>query len=256
VAAGDLSLAGGQYAYALHKGAFVWADSSSGSPFSSTGVDQFLIRAAGGVGIGTASPQGPLHVLGNRTGSFGASVAFAENSSTAANAAPALRVVGWGNCPNGVLSVSGNGTGLIAQFGNYNNFVASISTNGTFTGLAFSPTSDRNAKENFELVDCRDVLEKVVSLPVTRWTYKAAPGQKHIGPVAQDFQAAFHVGEDDRHIATVDADGVAMAAIQGLNQKLEDMRSELKLRNSENAELKQRLEKLERLVTRKDGDEI
>jgi hypothetical protein len=87
-------------------------------------------------------------------------------------------------------------------------------------------------------VNSREVLEKVVSLPVTRWTYKAAPGEKHLGPMAQDFYDAFNVGPDDKHIATVDADGVALAAIQGLNQKLE----------SENAELKSRLEKLERLV--------
>jgi hypothetical protein len=56
--------------------------------------------------------------------------------------------------------------------------------------------------------------------------------------MAQDFRAAFGLGEDDKHIATVDADGVALAAIQGLNQKLE----------RENAELKARLERLERLL--------
>ena len=39
---------------------------------------------------------------------------------------------------------------------------------------------------------------------------------RHISPIAQDFSAAFGVGEDDTHINTVDADGVALAAIQGL----------------------------------------
>jgi hypothetical protein len=63
--------------------------------------------------------------------------------------------------------------------------------------------------------------------------------------MAQDFHAAFALGTDDKHIATVDADGVALAAIQGLNQKLAD---ELKRRDMENAALKQRLERLERLL--------
>jgi hypothetical protein len=43
---------------------------------------------------------------------------------------------------------------------------------------------------------------------------------RHLGPVAQDFRAAFGLGRNDTTITTVDADGVALAAIQGLNQKL------------------------------------
>ena len=63
--------------------------------------------------------------------------------------------------------------------------------------------------------------------------------------MAQDFRAAFGLGEDDKHIATVDADGVALAAIQGLNQRLTE---ELKRRDSENASLKERVERLENLL--------
>ena len=67
----------------------------------------------------------------------------------------------------------------------------------------------------------------------------------HMGPMAQDFHAAFGLGTDDKHIATVDADGVALAAIQGLNQKLTD---ELKQKGTEITELKQRLDALEKIV--------
>lgn len=63
VASGDLSFAGGNQANALHTGAFVWAD-SQGATFSSTGINQFLIRAGGGVGINTASPDATLTVNG------------------------------------------------------------------------------------------------------------------------------------------------------------------------------------------------
>jgi len=66
--------------------------------------------------------------------------------------------------------------------------------------------------------------------------YKFDSTTKHLGPVAQDFHAAFGLGTDDKHIATVDADGVALAAIQGLNQKVME---ELKRRDAENAVLKE-----------------
>ena len=111
-----------------------------------------------------------------------------------------------------------------------------LTVNGTFVSA-----SDRNAKENFAPVDAKEILAKVTSLPLTRWNYKQDTATPHLGPMAQDFYAAFAVGPDDKHITAVDADGVALAAIQGLNQKLEEQRAE-------NAELKQRLEKLEQLV--------
>jgi hypothetical protein len=62
-AAGSFSLAAGQQANANHNGTFVWADSEN-TDFASTGDNQFLIRAAGGVGIGTASPGAALDVNG------------------------------------------------------------------------------------------------------------------------------------------------------------------------------------------------
>jgi hypothetical protein len=63
-ASGDYSFATGYRAKALHAGSFVWADTAE-ADFSSTGADQFLIRASGGVGIGTPSPESQLHVLHN-----------------------------------------------------------------------------------------------------------------------------------------------------------------------------------------------
>ena len=53
------------------------------------------------------------------------------------------------------------------------------------------------------------------------WADSHAPDKRHIGPVAQDFHAAFGLGTHETAIATVDADGVALAAIQGLNEKVE-----------------------------------
>ena len=67
--------------------------------------------------------------------------------------------------------------------------------------------------------------------------------------MAQDFKAGFYPGRDDKGISTLEFDGVELAAIQGLNQKVGagDRRSEARIQKleAENAELKARLEKLE-----------
>jgi hypothetical protein len=107
-------------------------------------------------------------------------------------------------------------------------------------------TSDRNAKENFTAPDTKTLLAKVAAMPVMQWNYKTDSGAvQHIGPMAQDFHAAFGLdGADDRHISVVDEGGVALAAIQGLNQKLEEKDAEIQ-------NLKARLDKLEQLLSEK-----
>jgi hypothetical protein len=117
-------------------------------------------------------------------------------------------------------------------------------SNARCDGSCWINGSDRRLKQDFTPVDPQAVLEKVVALPVQQSSYQAQPNQKHLGPVAQDFHAAFGLGADDTTIATVDADGVALAAIQGLNEKLEQKETEI-------AKLKQRVERLEELLIQK-----
>jgi len=66
--------------------------------------------------------------------------------------------------------------------------------------------------------------------------------------MAQDFYSAFELGEDDTHIAVVDEGGVALAAIQGLNEEVTGLKAELQRREAETAELKRRLDALERII--------
>jgi len=95
-------------------------------------------------------------------------------------------------------------------------------------GGSWSSISDRAKKENFESVDPVSVLEKVAALPVSTWNYKTQdPSIRHIGPTAQDFRAAFGLGENDITINTVDADGAALAAIQGLHILLQQQQAAL-----------------------------
>lgn len=42
----------------------------------------------------------------------------------------------------------------------------------------------------------------------------------HIGPTAEDFYASFGTGKDNTKICTIDADGIALAVIQGLKEKM------------------------------------
>ncbi len=89
---------------------------------------------------------------------------------------------------------------------------------GSWTSL-----SDRAAKAHISTVDPQAILASVVAMPVSTWNYNAQDAAiRHIGPMAQDFYAAFGLGETDKGISTVDAQGVALAAIQGLNEKLDD----------------------------------
>jgi len=81
---------------------------------------------------------------------------------------------------------------------------------------AWSNLSDRTMKTGVTALDDAAVLAKVAALPVSEWSYTSERGVRHVGPMAQDFYAAFGVGEDDRHITSIDEDGVALAAIKAL----------------------------------------
>jgi hypothetical protein len=91
----------------------------------------------------------------------------------------------------------------------------------------WSALSARAAKTDVRPVDPAAVLDGVLDLDVNTWQYTAETGVQHMGPMAEDFHDAFGLGPDDEHITTVDADGVAFAAIQGLAEKLDGAEQKL-----------------------------
>lgn len=146
----------------------------------------------------------------------------------------------------------GTSTGGDIEIGSRNASVMNVamwnSAAGSFMNLyalTFNPTSDRNLKQNFKPVDPEAILNKVVALPLMEWAYKADQQTRHLGPVAQDFRAAFNLSSDDKSIATVDAAGVSLAAIQGLNQKPEE---QLRTMEAEISELRRAVAELIQLV--------
>ncbi|HWD19770.1 MAG TPA: tail fiber domain-containing protein [Verrucomicrobiae bacterium] len=110
----------------------------------------------------------------------------------------------------------------------------------------FVTSSDRNVKTNFESIDEQQVLAKVATLPITRWSFTNSPAERHIGPVAQDFYASFGSGDDDKHISLTDEMGVALAAIKGLHEVVQEKDTELQT-------LKQQVQALQAAVNKLAG---
>ncbi|GAF88614.1 unnamed protein product, partial [marine sediment metagenome] len=96
------------------------------------------------------------------------------------------------------------------------------------SGGAWTNSSDRQAKQNIEAVDEAEVLAKLAEVPISTWNYIAQDATvQHMGPMAQDFHAAFGLGEDDRHIAALDLGGANTAAIQALYELVQQQADEI-----------------------------
>ncbi|HVM51337.1 MAG TPA: tail fiber domain-containing protein [Candidatus Acidoferrum sp.] len=272
------SFAAGYRAKADFNGTFVWADDAIAADFVATGPDQFLIRASGGVGVNTTSPVADLHVNGATVFQRG----LTPTAATASNIINIAVGVNTNAFQNGIsfyegagntsmsFGYDGSGAGSDNALRIYNSAGSNVFTfeHGGFLGLGvvnpsnpiqhfsgalltssgvWQNASDKNRKTDFQPVNAEAVLAKVAALPVRSWRYtNELETVRHVGPTAQDFQAAFGLGTDDKSIGTVDEEGVALAAIQGLNRKLQD---ELSRVRAENAALQSRLEHLEALVS-------
>ena len=105
-------------------------------------------------------------------------------------------------------------------------------------GGVWTNNSDRNRKENIRSLNNKFMLEKLAELDISEWNYKTeGENVKHIGPMAQDFYELFGLGKDNRSISTIDASGVALAAIK-----------ELHLKTMEIDRLNERVDELERTI--------
>ena len=251
-AAGNYSIAGGYNSKANYNGSIVWGDYTSTGTYQDTATDQFIIGAKGGVGINTATNNsgGALNKtvtiapvdgssavnlslkyasdkswdLGNFIEAFTISKAATSGGGIAMFVSANAQAVGF----NGVIPTAAKPFVVGSNSSNGNG--AYLTPGGTWTNA-----SSRFFKQGFSDVDTTQVLARLVAMPLQTWSYLGGESEgRHMGPVAEDFAGAFGLGNDAQHISTVDANGVALAAIQGLNQKLE----------AENAELRQRLDAL------------
>ena len=291
VASGNTSFAAGAYAQATDNHCFVWSDGTG--PTVSTANNQFLVRASGGVVFETSSATTTAAIvntgIGGEGGDFWHFGLSDENSNTLEQVnwtvpngdSQSTAMSQFAAVINSDLNFS-NKYGVVATFsggnilltssqawsgvipfanGGINDITLENFTPNTGVQLAagsgsWSMLSDRRAKANFQTVNPLDVLAQVVAMPVTTWNYKTQDKSiRHIGPVAQDFRAAFGLGENSTTISTVDEGGVALAAIQGLNQELAETQQTVAAKDSEIKDLKeqndllaQRLNALEQMV--------
>jgi hypothetical protein len=191
------------------------------------------------LGIGLRpSGNGAFTPLGNLPISPTPQALYAYSAGVVADISPDQAVTGLNGITGNTFIQAGPGIQIFAD-----------GSTRTITISQAGQPSDRNIKTDFSVIQPQEVLAKLLALPIKQWRFtNEVATVRHLGPTAQDFKAAFDLGNSDKTIGTVDEAGVALAAIQGLHQRIEELKGELTRRDAENTELLQRLEKLEQLI--------
>ncbi len=216
--------------------------------------NSLVVDDTGKVGIGTATPVAKLNVSGNSAISEDVQVLVHNTDTSNPGVAKTLFVIKNDNGP-AKFSMFPNTTGDVWAFNALaNEFRISKQGTGvremtiTDSGqVIVSGTvvhgSSRTIKHDIVNVDTQEILNKVLDLPITKWTYnRDVGGIQHLGPMAEDFYQAFGLGNTDKGIAFNDTSGVALAAIKGLHEIVKEKDARI-------AEMSDRLARLESLVS-------
>ena len=219
VAGGDQNVAGG-YAATVGGGQFNQVTATFGTIAGGVlNLANGEEASVGGGNFNTASGRGSAVPGGNNNTASGAYSFAAGRGAKATHE----RSFVWGADSVGTTNSNGVGSFVAYAPGGVFFFAGPAGAGGcslTVPSSGWACSSDRALKTNIRHLDALDVLKRVLSISVTSWSFKGAEPFTHIGPMAQDFKAAFGLGSDDKTISAMDSAGVALAAIQGLNQKL------------------------------------
>ncbi len=220
---------------------------TTNTPFTTIGGGYSNIASADyatvpGGNQNVASGDGSLAAGSHANATHNGSFVWADTYTTTAAVSDRenqFKVRAWGG------SRFEDGAGLWVDM-NWSNPI-DTSTGGYLSwGGVWTNSSDRAAKDNFTTVDGNMILAQLAEIPVSSWNYKnESESIRHIGPVAQDFYAAFGLGDSDKTIGTIDADGISLAAIQALYSRSQDLESENSALRQELAGLETRLNVLE-----------
>jgi len=160
----------------------------------------------------------------------------------------------WGDNTDTEVICNDNNRWLARASGGVYFYTNSSLTSGMYLaagGSAWNAVSDHSLKENFVAVDGREVLARLANIPITTWNYKSQDAAiRHIGLMAQDFNSLMEGlgGEGANYINTLDADGVALAAIQGLYERSQTLETENAALRQQVTDLEYRMAALEALV--------
>jgi hypothetical protein len=208
--------------------------------------NSLYVASDGDIGLGTTSPGAPLHVL--RSSGDSAALIEETNGTNAVrtmltlqnNGGARFRFEDTSNDDHDWLMVANTlGFAISEDLSGVQEFMLQRGTGNLTIAGTLTQNSDQTRKTNITRVNGSDILGKVLSLPISTWAYKESSDILHLGPMAQDFHAAFGLGEKPTTIATIDTSGVALASIQALYELIQQ-------RDVEIRELRERLESLEK----------
>ena len=216
-----------------------------------TPTSSLTVKESGNVGMGTWTPAAPLELertaedatfIAERTdGATAVTSAMADATYFGSQSAHPLNLV-VNNQP--VVTIGTNGQ-MTVGLGTSTTMLLDPSGNLVIAG-ALTEASDAALKENFEPADPQSILARILKLPITTWNYTADGSTvRHMGPMAQDFYAAFGLGTDNTHIAPLDVNGVTLAGLQWLTHLFQTQETQIEQLERENQELEQRLDAIE-----------
>jgi hypothetical protein len=209
-------------------------------------------QAKNGYGVYGFAPDG-VGVYANSNSGTGLYAQSSSGAGVSGNSGSGDGVAGSTTSGRAVSGITGSGTAIygMSSSGEAGHFDGSVFIGGTLTAangcMGCSPPSDRTLKANFSTVNPRFILDRLTMIPIQTWNYKSEPaGVRHIGAMAQDFRAAFGFGESEKTLNTVDAQGVTMAAIQGLYQMMLEKDRQIEQQSRQINQLRARVSQLER----------
>jgi hypothetical protein len=192
---------------------------------------RIFLDGDGQVGIGTYTPLEDLHIVSDdgadiRLSGLGGDWILRTGPSRSGTPQFALHDATTDNSPILVTQGAPHASLVIREDGGVSlgsrTVPAALEIHGHVRGTTFRSASSRELKTGFRAADAGEIVEKLSLLPVTWWRYLGeGEDDIHLGPVAEDFQRLFGLG-DGETIANVDAVGVLMAAVQGLHRRLEE----------------------------------
>lgn len=250
VALGNNGTASGERAFAFNGTATATGAVAIGSGAQATGDDALALgpsSIAGGLAsvvIGPSIARGSFAVAiglqNSASGNF--SVAIGKNARTANRQGSIVIGDGCAGFSSDSVYATANNQFVARGCGGIKFYTSQNLSSGVEVapgGGAWSSISDRNRKQHFAAVDGEALLARLRALPVTTWSYKTQDdGIRHMGPMAQDFYAAFGLGEDSLLINSVDIDGVVMAGVQALEARTAQLHAENEALRAELAALR------------------